>query len=81
MLRRLRKWWLCRRYGICPVHGVLRPHGGYNEGQWGICPKCHEENAGKNVMRDWSTEKSRYDAVERLNADWALKPVGESRNE
>lgn len=59
MLRKLRKWYLCWRYGICPVHGVLRPHGGYAEGKWGICQTCLAENRGKNEMRNTRYERAR----------------------
>lgn len=71
VIRRIRKWWICRRFGICPVHSVLRPHGGYNEGQWGLCPKCREENFGKSTHRDVIFEQSRNAALDRLNADWS----------
>lgn len=72
MFRRLRKHWLCWRFGICPVHGKLRPHGGYNEGRYGMCPSCREENFGKSTHRDVMHEKSRNAALDRLNRDWAL---------
>lgn len=58
MIRRLRKWYLCRRYGICPVHNVMRPHDDYSGG-WGICPTCHTENAAKNHYRNTSYEIAR----------------------
>jgi hypothetical protein len=72
MLKRLRKWWYCRRYGICPIHGTLRPHGGYNEGKWAACAKCLEENRGKSIHRDLIYESNRHDALERLNSDWQV---------
>jgi len=81
LVRRLRKWWFCRKYGICPVHGVLRPHGGYNAGKWDICPKCREENSGKSYMRDLAFAQQRHAALERLNRDWMPKRAEDHVNE
>jgi hypothetical protein len=75
MIKRIRKWWLCTKYGVCPVHGVLRPHGGYNEGEWGLCPKCREENSAKATWRDTEYESRRQAAIERLDRDWRLPNV------
>ena len=70
--RRLRKWWVCRRYGICPVHGTLRPHGGYHEDEYGACGTCIAENLGKSRDRDLRQETRRQLALERLNYEWRL---------
>jgi len=70
MLKRLRKKYLCWRYGICPVHNVLLPHGGYNEGRWSICPTCFGENRAKNIHRDTQYEAARDRAIDIIAADW-----------
>ena len=76
MIKRIRKWWMCRKYGICPIHGELRPHGGYNEGRWGICPVCLRENEAKNIHRDVTREKARSEALQRLDRDWRVSTTG-----
>lgn len=72
IFKRIRKRWLCWKYGICPVHGQLRPHGGYNQGRWAICAACLEENRGKSTHRDVVYEASRNEALTRLNRDWPV---------
>lgn len=69
-IKRIRKWWLCWRNGICPVHNVLRPHGGYGEGRFGLCPTCRKENEAKSIHRDTQAEWRRNAALERIDADW-----------
>lgn len=76
LLRRIRKQYLCWRYGICPVHNVMRPHGGYNEGRWGICPTCSRENDGKNTWRNTRYERRRDEAIDRINRDWSPRGGG-----
>jgi hypothetical protein len=70
LFKRFRKWYLCRKHGICPIHNVLRPHGGYNEGTWGACPTCTKENQAKNIHRDTQAEFRRNTALETIDRDW-----------
>lgn len=69
-VKRLRKWWLCRRYGVCPTHNLLRPYDGGYEGRWGRCPKCVEENRAKTIHRNSTYEWQRNAAVETIDRDW-----------
>lgn len=77
MIRRLRKWYLCRLYGICPVHNQLRPHVGYGGRTWGMCPVCCDENAGKNHQRNTSYEEGRENARNVIDRDWRVARSGE----
>lgn len=76
-----RKRWLCWRYGICSVHNTLRPHGGYNEGRWGICHQCNRENHGKNTMRNLRYEEHRCNAQDIINRDWQPMPPNDPMSE
>jgi len=80
MFRKLRKRYLCWRYGICPVHNLLRPHGDYHVGRWGICRQCAVENEGKNHLRNSSYEFAREKARERIRKDWTPYQVGEKKS-
>ena len=70
LLKRIRKWWLCRRYHICPTHGeLMQDRGGYCS-TW-ICDTCIEENAAKAIHRSNVDHLARIRAQEKLNKDWA----------
>jgi hypothetical protein len=57
--RKLRKWWLCRKYGVCPTHLILMEmKGGYHPA-W-VCGLCVQENQVKNDAR------SNYNATLRV---------------
>ena len=79
MIKRLRKWWLCWRYHLCPVHGTYleqRDIGGYAVSLIWVCETCLRENEAKRIHRAYLRTQSYHLARERalatLNRDWAL---------
>ena len=71
-LKKLRRWWICRKYHICRTHGALMTSGGYNEPSW-WCPVCREENMGRSIQRQRVSALERVEAQKRLNKDWSTR--------